>query len=417
MHRGPGEGRLRFVAGRGGDLPARRQTARTGVELAVVVAGRGRRVAPAADERRQPRRPRRPHRGVGPGGRGRRSVAIELPRRPPSAAPRACCASPAAWRASSSPTSRRRSAGGSPPSSSRAGRRTGSDAPAAGRCARVHGRICPQLVLAATPAARDPASMPRRVVIVALPDGPAARRHRARRGPRLRRAHGRRHARVRGRGRRARRRADRDRARATRSPRPERSRTSAARSTRCIVAGGAGARHAAHDDVVARRARLAARRAASRRSAPARSCSRAAGPARRPPRDDPLGLVRRPRSAATRRSTVEPRPDLRRRRRRRTSAGVTAGMDLALALVEEDLGPRVALDVARVARDVRQAPRRPVAVQRPARRAGRRPRAAARAAGVDRRPPRRRPVGARARRARVHEPAQLRPRLPARDRA
>ncbi|HEY8583235.1 MAG TPA: helix-turn-helix domain-containing protein [Capillimicrobium sp.] len=31
----------------------------------------------------------------------------------------------------------------------------------------------------------------------------------------------------------------------------------------------------------------------------------------------------------------------------RTSAGVTAGMDLALALVEEDLGPRVALQVAR----------------------------------------------------------------------
>lgn len=31
----------------------------------------------------------------------------------------------------------------------------------------------------------------------------------------------------------------------------------------------------------------------------------------------------------------------------RTSAGVTAGMDLALALVEEDLGPRVALETAR----------------------------------------------------------------------
>ncbi|HEY5143608.1 MAG TPA: AraC family transcriptional regulator, partial [Solirubrobacteraceae bacterium] len=31
----------------------------------------------------------------------------------------------------------------------------------------------------------------------------------------------------------------------------------------------------------------------------------------------------------------------------RTSAGVTAGMDLALALVEEDLGPRAALAVAR----------------------------------------------------------------------
>jgi transcriptional regulator GlxA family with amidase domain len=31
----------------------------------------------------------------------------------------------------------------------------------------------------------------------------------------------------------------------------------------------------------------------------------------------------------------------------RTSAGVTAGMDLALALVEEDHGPQLALDVAR----------------------------------------------------------------------
>ena len=36
VHRG-GAGRLRFVAGAGGDLPARRQTARTGVELDVVV--------------------------------------------------------------------------------------------------------------------------------------------------------------------------------------------------------------------------------------------------------------------------------------------------------------------------------------------------------------------------------------------
>ena len=40
VHRG-GEGRLRFVAGAGGDLPARRQTARTGVELDVVVAEPG----------------------------------------------------------------------------------------------------------------------------------------------------------------------------------------------------------------------------------------------------------------------------------------------------------------------------------------------------------------------------------------
>jgi len=40
VHRG-GEGRLRFVAGAGGDLPARRQTARTGVELDVVVVAAG----------------------------------------------------------------------------------------------------------------------------------------------------------------------------------------------------------------------------------------------------------------------------------------------------------------------------------------------------------------------------------------
>ena len=40
-------------------------------------------------------------------------------------------------------------------------------------------------------------------------------------------------------------------------------------------------------------------------------------------------------------------PDLRARRRRLTSAGVTAGMDLALALVEEDLGREVALETAR----------------------------------------------------------------------
>ena len=45
VHRG-GEGRLRFVAGAGADLPARRQTARTGVELDVVVA-------PAAGESRR----------------------------------------------------------------------------------------------------------------------------------------------------------------------------------------------------------------------------------------------------------------------------------------------------------------------------------------------------------------------------
>jgi len=40
VHR-QGEGRLRFVAGAGAHLPARRQTARTGVELEVVVAPGG----------------------------------------------------------------------------------------------------------------------------------------------------------------------------------------------------------------------------------------------------------------------------------------------------------------------------------------------------------------------------------------
>jgi hypothetical protein len=40
VHRGA-EGRLRFIPGAGADLPARRQTARTGVELAVSVADSG----------------------------------------------------------------------------------------------------------------------------------------------------------------------------------------------------------------------------------------------------------------------------------------------------------------------------------------------------------------------------------------
>ena len=79
-----------------------------------------------------------------------------------------------------------------------------------------------------------------------------------------------------------------------------------------------------------------------------------------------------------------------------TSAGVTAGMDLALALVEDDLGAEVALAVARVL---------VVFLKRPggqsqfsgalsAQQASR-PRAA-RAAGVDRRPSRRGPLGRRA---------------------
>src|SRR5438093_2847376 len=53
-----------------------------------------------------------------------------------------------------------------------------------------------------------------------------------------------------------------------------------------------------------------------------------------------------------------------------TSAGVTAGMDLALELVEEDGGRDLALSVARLARDVPAPPGRPVAVQCAALRAG-----------------------------------------------
>ena len=112
-----------------------------------------------------------------------------------------------------------------------------------------------------------------------------------------------------------------------------------------VVAGGAGARHAP-DAVVARDAALAgrARRVAS-------VCTGAYVLAQ-------AGLL------DGRRATTHWQycDDLQRRHPAvaverdpifvvdgpvRTSAGVTAGMDLALALVEEDLGPRVALEVAR----------------------------------------------------------------------
>ena len=86
----------------------------------------------------------------------------------------------------------------------------------------------------------------------------------------------------------------------------------------------------------------------------------------------PTGLLRRTWPSA-----------IRRRRRSRpvfvrdgdvwTSAGVTAGMDLALALVDDDLGPDIALARRPPARDLPQAARRPVAVQRRARQPSRRP--------------------------------------------
>ena len=53
------------------------------------------------------------------------------------------------------------------------------------------------------------------------------------------------------------------------------------------------------------------------------------------------------RASATPQSTVEPDPIFVRDGNVFTSAGVTAGMDLALALVEDDLGRDVALTIAR----------------------------------------------------------------------
>ena len=95
--------------------------------------------------------------------------------------------------------------------------------------------------------------------------------------------------------------------------------------------------------------------------------------------------------------TVERDPIFVRDGKYATSAGVTAGIDLALALVEEDHGHTVAMGVARQLVVFLKRPGRPGAVQRRARHADRRPRRRHRRAGLDRGPPRRRPVGGRAR--------------------
>jgi transcriptional regulator GlxA family with amidase domain len=98
-----------------------------------------------------------------------------------------------------------------------------------------------------------------------------------------------------------------------------------------------------------------------------------------------------------------------------SSAGVSAGMDLALALVEEDVGREVALEVARwlVLFVRRPGGQSQFSIQLAAQTAER-PRA--RAAGLDRRASRSRPVGRGARRAGLHERPQLRTRLSARGR-
>ena len=113
-----------------------------------------------------------------------------------------------------------------------------------------------------------------------------------------------------------------------------------------IVAGGNVGRI-----VRPRRAALAGRRsraacAAWPRCAPAPSCS--PRPAcSRPPRHDALGGRRALRAPLSATSRVEPDAIFVRDGNVYTSAGVTGGIDLALALVEDDLGHAIALDVAR----------------------------------------------------------------------
>ena len=156
-------------------------------------------------------------------------------------------------------------------------------------------------------------------------------------------------------------------------PRPHARRSAAGAIDTLVVAGGRGvrdgrARRAPDRLAAARRAPLAPGRP---RSAPARSCSLArgcsTGAARRPtgPR-----ATRSPRTLPER-STVEPDPIFVRDGNVYTSAGVTAGIDLALALVEEDLGPRGRARRRPRAGAVHPPPRRAGAVQRRARRPGR----------------------------------------------
>ena len=150
-----------------------------------------------------------------------------------------------------------------------------------------------------------------------------------------------------------------------------------------------------------RRSIAAVRRVARRSRRVASVCSRRVParrgrPARRPPGHHPLGVAATARPRVPERSTVEPDPIFVRDGDVYTSAGVTAGIDLCLALVEEDHGRDVALAVAR---------QLVVFLKRPGGQAqfsshlvdpARRPRRARRGAGLDRRPSRRRPLGRRA---------------------
>ena len=115
-----------------------------------------------------------------------------------------------------------------------------------------------------------------------------------------------------------------------------------------MVAGGDGTAEALRDRALIETiGRLAAR---SRRVTSV--CSGAfllaeAGTARRAPRRRRTGACATCSHGCTRRVEVDPEPIFVRDGNVYTSAGVTAGMDLALALVEDDLGREVALAVAR----------------------------------------------------------------------
>jgi transcriptional regulator GlxA family with amidase domain len=114
-----------------------------------------------------------------------------------------------------------------------------------------------------------------------------------------------------------------------------------------VVAGGRGVRAAGEDERLISWLRLAARR--SRRVASV--CTGAFLLARAGLLDGRRATTHWAACAALGRSypsiTVEPDPIFVRDGNVYTSAGVTAGIDLALALVEEDLGRQAALDVAR----------------------------------------------------------------------
>ena len=115
-----------------------------------------------------------------------------------------------------------------------------------------------------------------------------------------------------------------------------------------IVPGGSGHRRAEDDEELVRLDRAHRRHAPGGRSRcapapscwPARGCSTGAAP-------PPTGPRRRSSPTPTPRSTVDPDPIYIRDGAIWTSAGVTAGMDLALALVEEDHDRELALTIAR----------------------------------------------------------------------